>query len=246
MNPFFFGTSDRQLFGAHDPPPGSANRGVVFCHAWAREYLLAYPTVRHLARRLSEAGWHALRFDYSGTGDSAGDDVDADENAWLGDIETAVEELKDIGQLSRIALVGMRYGAVLAAQVAARRPDIERLALWDPVLDGHAYVGGGAGPDREATGGTVEVAGARLSARLWSQICETTLEKYGGDLPETLIVNTLEDPDAYAPLCTHLTEQGIACAQQHVPDVQVWREEWGTGGVGMAVTAVARVVEWMA
>jgi hypothetical protein len=37
----------------------------------------------------------------------------------------------------------------------------------------------------------------------------------------------------------------VACEYAHVPDIAVWREEWGTGGVGMAVQAISRIVSWL-
>ena len=89
--------------------------------------------MRHLATKLSQAGFHTLRFDYFGTGDSAGDLIDADLTGWEGNAESAIEGLKDIAGAPRVTLVGMRIGATVAARAAARLADeIEALVLWDP------------------------------------------------------------------------------------------------------------------
>ena len=67
---------------------------MVLCYPWGSEYIHAHRALRQLATRLSMAGFHTLRFDYFGTGDSAGEMEDADLGVWEDDIETAIEELK--------------------------------------------------------------------------------------------------------------------------------------------------------
>jgi alpha/beta superfamily hydrolase len=246
VNTFFFGTSQRQLFGAYDPPRGAGRRGAVLCQPLAREYLLAHPTIRHLARLLSAEGSHALRFDYSGTGDSAGELADTNQEQWLADVAAAVDELKDLGQLSRVDLVGMRYGAALAAQVAGRQRDVERLVLWDPVFDGRAYLAEpDAHPQPVPASGDLEVRGVVLPAALRREMEGVTLASFGSGLPRTLVVETRSAAGASEPLRAHLVAAGVDCTLEHVPDVQVWREEWGQGGVGMAVAAASRIVAWL-
>src|SRR5262245_54436859 len=106
MNPFFFGTSERQLFGAYEPAAnGRRDAGVVLCPPLGSEFLFAHPTYRLLARRLAAAGHHVLRLDYHGTGDSAGEFEDTHQPQWLDDIDMAIVELKDIAHVSRVALV---------------------------------------------------------------------------------------------------------------------------------------------
>jgi len=245
VNPLFFGDSARQLFGAYDAPRGKGRRGVVLCHPTSSgEYQLAHPTVRVLARRLADDGWHALRFDYFGTGDSAGDLAEATQDRWLADIETAVDELKEISQVPRVSLVGMRHGATLAAMVAGRRPDVDHLVLWDPVFDGREYLAelervcrASSGVDGNQTVSDVDP---------WRRdIAALTPSRFGPRLPKTLIVNTQEGAMAFEPLAAHLATRGVDCQQVHVPDVQVWREEWRPEGARMAVGAVNRIAAWM-
>jgi dienelactone hydrolase len=249
VNPFYFGTKEHRLFGAYDPPRDGGGRGVVICYPWAREYLLAYSTLRHLARQLAARGLHALRFDYTGTGDSAGDESDAGQERWLADIGLAIEELKDVGQVAAVGLVGMRYGAALAAQAAAARSDVDRLVLWDPVFDGPAYlaelgVAAGAG----ATDGPVDVRGETLVPRLRADLESLGPARFGPGLPPTLVLDTTGAPGACEALRSRLAATGVDCTLEVVPDVPVWEKEWGGSGegVGMAVSAVNRVTEWLA
>ena len=142
MKPFFFGDSTRPLFGLHHPPSGGTPRrwGVVICNPFGQESLRAHRSLRELAKRLAETGFHVLRFDYFGSGDSAGDGDEATLDQWLLDISAAIAEVKETSSSPKFALVGLRLGATLAALLAAQRGDVERLVLWDPILDGTAYL----------------------------------------------------------------------------------------------------------
>src|SRR5262245_3688452 len=97
MKPFFFGSSAQPLFGVYHPPAGSAptREGVVLCGPFGREYLRAHRALRELAHRLAASGFHVLRFDYSGSGDSSGDGEDADAARWVSDIGAAVDEVRN-------------------------------------------------------------------------------------------------------------------------------------------------------
>jgi alpha-beta hydrolase superfamily lysophospholipase len=142
-DPIVFGPAYAQLFGLHhSPDPQTARRtGVILCNPLGYEAMFAHRTYRHLAERLATAGFHALRFDYHGTGDSSGDDDEPDRvRAWLDSIDAAVEELQAAAGVHAVALVGLRFGATLAAVAAARRRDVQSLVLWAPCASGRAYL----------------------------------------------------------------------------------------------------------
>jgi alpha/beta superfamily hydrolase len=249
VNPFFFGTKARRLFGAYDPPRGAGRRGAVICYPWSREYLLAHATIRQLARALSAAGFHALRFDYYGTGDSGGDETEAGQEQWLADVATAVDELKEVSQLAHVGLIGLRYGATLAAGAAAHRGDIDRLVLWEPVVDGRAYLNElGVSPMAPRASGDMDVNGAVVSARLRQEMETITLASFGRGLPRTLILDSAGVADAHEPLRARLADNGVDCVLGNEPDVRVWNKAWGGRGedAGMAIAAVNRIVEWLA
>lgn len=114
---------------------------MLLCNPFGEEASRAHRTFRVLATQLERAGYAALRFDYSGTGDSLGEAADATLAAWLADIGAAAERLRAASGAARVAIVGLRLGATLAALAAARgdvRP--RHLLLWDPVIDGAAYL----------------------------------------------------------------------------------------------------------
>lgn len=128
--------------GVYDPPAQArgAAGGVVICAPFGHEYTRSYRALRNLATALAGAGLHVLRFDYSGCGDSAGSGRDATVEQWHADVAIAVDELKDMAALPRVAIIGVRFGAALAAVAASRRGDIDTLVLWDPVITGSRHL----------------------------------------------------------------------------------------------------------
>jgi uncharacterized protein len=142
VKPFYFGPPARRLFGVyHAPPrPSSRDRAVLICQPVGHEYLRAHRAIRNLASLLARQGLAVLRFDYYGCGDSAGDGPEGTLTQWRADNAAAAGELKRLASVSRIAVVGVRLGAALAVDAAARRDDVELLVLWDPVLDGAAHL----------------------------------------------------------------------------------------------------------
>lgn len=138
----YFGTSKQALYGVYDPPRvrRQAAEAVVLCAPLGQEYMRAHKALRQLSGQLARNGFHALRFDYFGSGDSAGECERGTVEQWQQDIETAIEELKDTSGVGKVSLIGLRAGATLAAAVATRRTDIDGLVLWDPIVDGAAYV----------------------------------------------------------------------------------------------------------
>lgn len=142
MRARYFGPPARRLFGVFDePPPGRLSElGAVLCYPHGADYDGAFRSYRLLASRLAKAGVHVLRFDYLGTGDSAGDLDEASVPEWTDNIVTALHELRTAHELREISLVGLRLGATLAALAAAECQVVDRVLLWEPVVDGGEYV----------------------------------------------------------------------------------------------------------
>jgi pimeloyl-ACP methyl ester carboxylesterase len=81
-----------------------------------------------------------LRFDYFGTGDSSGEGLEGNIPQWKRDVGTAARELIDMSGVRGISLVGARLGAALAAQAAMDDIHLRDVVLWDPVINGRAYL----------------------------------------------------------------------------------------------------------
>ncbi|BAH54076.1 serine aminopeptidase domain-containing protein [Rhodococcus opacus] len=137
----WFGPEDAPLFGVVDLPADGRCRGaVVLCPPIGKEQVDSYRALVYLAQQLRARGLLVLRFDYRGTGDSPGAQDDSDAVAgWLDSIRKAVEYVRSCGVMD-IGLVGLRVGALLAAQVAATCAPVRAVTLWDPVVRGRGYL----------------------------------------------------------------------------------------------------------
>jgi pimeloyl-ACP methyl ester carboxylesterase len=114
--------------------PGSAQLGVVLCSPHGYEELCVHRHWRELAQKLSEQSLPTLRFDYPGTGDSAEDDETPDRvRAWVESIGNAVRTLRRIAGVERVALVGLRMGAMLATAAAEEIDGLDALVLMAPI-----------------------------------------------------------------------------------------------------------------
>jgi len=131
---FRFAGGQGQLYGLYFPPAVAPNgKGVVLCNGFGKEYEIARSALSSAARDFSARGFSCLRFDYAGYGDSDGEFTDATVSTMAADIEVALAEIKRRSGAASLALLGVRFGATLAAVVAGRRPDVKRLVLWDPL-----------------------------------------------------------------------------------------------------------------
>ncbi|GAB3611861.1 hypothetical protein [Humibacter ginsengisoli] len=138
----WFGPDDRPLFGWFVYPESLRIRGaVVLCQPLAEEGNMAYRTFRRLSQRLASVGFLALRFDYDGTGDSAGSFEDPGRReAWLASVRHAVAAVRAWNAES-VSIVGMRLGATLAYRAAADGDlDLDELVLWDPCAAGRTFL----------------------------------------------------------------------------------------------------------
>jgi alpha-beta hydrolase superfamily lysophospholipase len=198
----WFGPDERPLFGwVHAPGNGRSDGAVVLCPPLARELTSAHFAYRRLARSLAGAGLTAVRFDYDGTGDSAGSDDDPDRlGAWLASVDEAVALARRTGA-ERVCLVGMRMGALLALH-AATRNEVAAAVLWDPCATGRRFlkeqrlmflVQHGSDEARPADAGPgrpVDLPGYRYTAETTRQLQALRAPPAGAPRPARLLVLT--------------------------------------------------------
>jgi uncharacterized protein len=239
MNPLYFGSSAGRLFGIYHPPTQepARNVGVVICNPFGDELLKAHRALRELSRGLAEARFHVLRFDYFATGDSEGDGPEGTVERWIGDIGTAADELKDMSSVAKISLVGLRFGASLALQAATARRDLDRLALWDPVVYGwdyladlrqaHAtYVGLEFGDhERPARLGEDEIMGFGLTPALEEAIAkfDATAIDLKSVRRAALVVS--RHCERFKRLRAHLEAHDVGVRYEHVPVGVNWNAD---------------------
>jgi pimeloyl-ACP methyl ester carboxylesterase len=141
MQPTFFGDSLRPLFGVLHAPTGTPrDTGVVVFCPGIQEYGSAHWALRSLASALAARGFHTLRFDYRGTGDSTGEPEESTIDAWTDDARLAYDEIRDAAGVQCVSFIGLRLGAMVALLASAAGAAVEDLFLWDPVVSGASYL----------------------------------------------------------------------------------------------------------
>jgi uncharacterized protein len=252
MNPIYFGSSSHSLFGIYHPPKSAETlrTGVVLCYPFGQEYMRAHRAFRQMALLLSKAGFHVLRFDYFGTGDSAGEANDVSLRQWVEDTGVAADELKETAGVSRVAFVGLRLGAAVAALAAAERDDVDQVVLWDPAVRGEDYLAeilaattDSAGNSRTSTAsdGVVGVMGFPVTSALRADLSTLDLSRVAAPAGSGRLVVASHDRDEYATLGRLLQPQ-VRVKYAVVPSEGSWNEVDDYGGALIPVFLIQAIV----
>jgi uncharacterized protein len=230
LDAFYFGTAGKPLFGIYHAPQYGPFRdcGVVLCYPMGQEYIRAHRTYRQLAVRLCTAGFPVLRFDLYGCGDSSGDCEQGQIGQWLADLSSAVEAITARGNLVNICLVGLRLGGTLAAMAGATRGNIDGLVLWDPVINGKAYVEellrSAAPPPRLTTENDLDLSGFPLTHTMRTDLEHIDLlTMHGRPAHHILLIDSHQEAreDGFQ---THLKQMGAHVEDHYLPSPQIWLE----------------------
>jgi alpha-beta hydrolase superfamily lysophospholipase len=224
----YFGAPGGELFGWLHQPSARADRsqphaamGLVICNSFGREELCAHRTLRHLAEGAATAGVPTLRFDYHGTGDSAGDLLDPQRTqAWIESVGHAIDALKRHAGVEQVCLLGFRLGTLLAAQAAQGRSDVAAFVALAPVVSGRAFVrelrvfgmktaapSGDVAPDPNAL---LESGGYAMSRETQDDLSRLTLQRLPAPPARRVLVVDRDDrPDAAHPWVDQLRQAGV-------------------------------------
>lgn len=127
---------------------------VLMLHGFTGTKVEQHRLFVKLSRALAAKGIASLRFDFRGSGDSAGDFEDLTIRS---EVVDALEALKFLGHHKRInsrrlALLGFSMGGVVASYVVGReRRQFRTLVLWAPVAEGAGILDNLSTPDAVAS-----------------------------------------------------------------------------------------------
>lgn len=196
-----------------ESPEGVDHRhGILICPPTGYKQVHAHRSLRVLAERLAAEHFPVLSIDLHGTGDSPGSIQDPDRiETWLRNIEDSITWLKEKAGCRRVTVIGLRFGATLAAMVAERQP-IDDLILWAPISSGRQYArelrvlsSTTLGRDKPTAkeGDDIEPAGFVVTADTLSQISKLDLLTKSIRADSALILARDDFPDG-GRLLNHL------------------------------------------
>jgi len=113
--------------------PETVRGAVLLVPPFVEERKGALPVFVQAARALGDQNIASLLFDFCGCGDSEGAFENTPPEFFEADCEAAWDWLAQTFPSAPRGLLGVRTGALLAARLAARRPDAAALVLWAPV-----------------------------------------------------------------------------------------------------------------
>jgi uncharacterized protein len=182
-----------------------------------------------------------LRFDYFGTGNSGGEAEDVSIDGAVEDTLAGIDEMKDLASIRTLTLVGLRAGALVACEAAARSQGIDQLVLWDPVSDVTAYVeeeiltGEALGQD-----GARESLGFVFSRRLQDGLLGAVLTSKS-TFPEDILFVVCHDSLSHRRLEAHLRDAGSAVDFSCFEGPPSWAELADLGVGAVPVEALKRI-----
>ena len=138
--PFLLNGSRGNLLATYFAPCGEPHPAgdILVVPPFAEEMNRCRAMVALQARALAEIGIGTLVVDMHGTGDSAGDFVDATWDVWRDDLARGLAWLRAFGN-GCSSLWGLRLGAIMAVELAKQDGHIAHLLFWQPVLNGKLF-----------------------------------------------------------------------------------------------------------
>jgi dienelactone hydrolase len=142
--PIMFESDGQAVLGViHRPRQPAAERlpAVAIFHGFVGSKDQPHQIFVKLAEALAAAGIVALRIDFRGRGDSEGDTVDMTFEGDMADARGALDLLASQPDVdaARLGLVGMSWGATIAACMAGRDRRVGSTVLWAGATEVHRW-----------------------------------------------------------------------------------------------------------
>jgi exosortase A-associated hydrolase 2 len=138
--PFFLDTPTGARYCLYHAPAGTCRGALLYVAPFGDEMNRTRNLAARQSRALAQRGIATLQMDLYGCGDSAGEFADARWDGWQDDLALGHAWLAEKTG-GPVGLWGLRLGALLALDYAARTPlPVDRLLLWQPVVRGAAFL----------------------------------------------------------------------------------------------------------
>lgn len=195
-----------KLYSVYHAPRINDNKkiGLIMCYPIGQEYIRCHKLFVNFANKSGATGFHVLRFDYSGTGDSTGEFDSFSIEQGLIDIKLAIRELIEATGITEIILIGVRFGATLAL-LCSQNVKVRALILWNPILNGKRYIkelndtyaewlAGSFTKEEKISSQTISSFGFTYPTKFVNQLESLSITKkdFPGNVPILLIDNNIE------------------------------------------------------
>ena len=142
LHPGYIDSSSHSIFSWHHRPSVNALESItaIICNPMGYEYTHSHRSLKFLADTLSARGHPVFRFDFHGTGNSSGGELEEDKiRLWLADISSVISKARANYPNNKICLIGLRFGGTLAS-MASETNEVDCLILWEPIVNGRKYI----------------------------------------------------------------------------------------------------------
>lgn len=228
---------------------------VVIAQPIGHEYIRCHRALRRLAVYLASNGFPVFRFDWFGTGDSAGEFAESGLDRWIDDLGDAIAEAESRARAGGVAVVGLRHGAAIAAMATEIIGAPDLMTLWDPIHDGarglapmradharHEKERGLAPGLTRLADGSEDIFGFGYSPSLLAELEAVNLLSMRRSPAAKVLVLDQQDPADGVALAEHLSAIG-RCEYLHEPRSPIWMAEPHTGLVPRE--AIERIGAWL-
>ncbi|HYZ82424.1 MAG TPA: alpha/beta fold hydrolase, partial [Solirubrobacteraceae bacterium] len=242
-------------------PPGETRKqtAVLMCPPFGWEEMCSHRARRAWALTLASAGYLTARIDLPATGNSAGAPSDPGRlDAWTTAVAQAARWLRESTHATRVAVIGIGLGGMLAVRALAQGAPIDDLVLWAVPAKGRlllremrAYAGMVAARRPEdskpetLSHGDLELTGFLLSAETAAALGELDLTSLM--LPQATAGRVLmlgrDGLAVDAGLSTHLEHAGASVTIEDTDDYAALMESPQESRT--PVQTIAKTIAWL-
>ena len=192
--PVVFQSEGNQLVGIHHQ--AGHHKVVILCHGFTGNKIESKRLFVEAARTFCAEGYDAFRFDFYGSGDSAGDFADSLISHNIANLFDAVQWVREKGY-EKIAVLGLSMGGATAVLAAAEEP-ADALITWSCVPDMQRLIQYYAGQlDQNNTDLQVhEHEGWLIKRKFWIDAVQRDVQKALAKIaiPKLVVQGTADEP----------------------------------------------------
>ena len=224
------------------------------------------------ARRMASNGLMVLRFDYRGCGDSHGTFDAFSIQDWVDDTLCVVEFASQQYQTtsgtppSSISLLGIRLGAAIAMDASTRNQTINRVVMWEPVVEGQSHfsqelrkklvkemvtTGNNSSTRAELIqslkdGNSIDFDGYAISPRLYQELCSIDITSPVSSLPKETLIISVSHRSQPQPIHTSLHDSLISNGYQSTLHAIAIQPFWNLVGITDCSSLIDITNKWLA